>query len=270
MGGSASRTISDSNMPDPGGGHRLAWKRPKDDTHGPRWTPDVQGFPVLWSLTPAEKDRRDRAVQNRAAVVYKDSKLDPLCHPEWDGSHRAPLGRCVRAPRRRMRPAGDGGSARWVTPAGGNDAMKRAAVRPLLVEAVEFSPALAPEQNVRSGRKTMSSGTGGIIPTVVVDSGGGGGGGGMGVTFTAVAEVHMSAPVDEEEKLIAQVNGQHVVCNTDPGKAPAILSAPLGDTLVSKPKMHSAQKIVLDGIGGIGGSVPGTVNGFGSGSTSGK
>ena len=54
-GGSASLTISDSNTPDPGGGHRPAWKRPKDDTHGPRWTPDVHGFPVLGSLTPAEK-----------------------------------------------------------------------------------------------------------------------------------------------------------------------------------------------------------------------
>ena len=66
--------------------------------------------------------------------------------------------------------------------------------------------------------------------------------------FTAVAEVHMSAPVDEEEKLIAQASGQHVVCNTDPGKAPTVLSAPLGDTLVSKPKMHSANKIDLDVI----------------------
>ena len=36
-GGLASRTISDSNTPDPGGGggHHPAWKRPKDDTHGP-------------------------------------------------------------------------------------------------------------------------------------------------------------------------------------------------------------------------------------------
>ena len=58
----------------------------------------------------------------------------------------------------------------------------------------------------------------------------------------------MSAPVDEEEQLIAQASGQHILCNTDPGEAPAILSAPLGDTLVSKPKMHSDQKIVLDGI----------------------
>ena len=178
-GGSAFRTISDSNTPDPGGGHRPAWKRPKDDTHGPRWTPDVHGFPVLGSLTPAEKDRRDCAVQIRAVVVDKDSKMDPLCHPEWDGSHRAPLGRLIKAPRRRMRPAGDGGSARRVTPAGRNDARKKSAVRPLSVEAVEFSLAPAPEQNARSGWKTKSSRTGGISPTVVVEpplptAGGGG------------------------------------------------------------------------------------------------
>ena len=68
------------------------------------------------------------------------------------------------------------------------------------------------------------------------------------MTFTAVADVHMSAPVDEEDKLIAQVSGQHVVCNTDPGKAPSILSIPLRDMLVNKPKMYSSQKIDLDGI----------------------
>ena len=131
------------------------------------------------------------------------------------------------------------GRRRWVGTtgdAGRNDAMKRSAVRPLSVEAVEFSPAPAPEQNVRSGRKTMSSGTGRISLTVVVES------------PLPTAEVHMSAPVDEEEKLIAKAIEQHVVSNTDPGKAPAILSIPLGDTLVSKQTMHSAQKIVLDGI----------------------
>ena len=93
-GGSASRTISDSNTPDPGGGIvRLGNDRRMTlmDPDGPRTCR------LLQSLTPVEKDRRDRAVQNRAAVVYKDSKFDPLCRPEWNGSHRAPLGRCLRA-----------------------------------------------------------------------------------------------------------------------------------------------------------------------------
>ena len=69
-----------------------------------------------------------------------------------------------------MRPAGNSRSARRVTPGSGNDATRRSAVRPLSVEAVEFSPALAPEQKLLSGRKTMSSGAGGaggVVPTVV-------------------------------------------------------------------------------------------------------
>ena len=75
-GGSASRTINNSDIPDPGGGHHPAWKRPKDDAHGPRWTPDKHGFPVLGSLTPAEKNRRDHAIPGCASVVVEqNSKL---------------------------------------------------------------------------------------------------------------------------------------------------------------------------------------------------
>ena len=63
-----------------------------------------------------------------------------------------------------------------------------------------------------------------------------------------VADVHVSASANKEDKLVPQASGQHVVCNTDPGKVPAISSVPPGDTLVNKPKMYSAQKIDLDGI----------------------
>ena len=149
--------------------------------------------------------------------------------------------------------------------------MRRSAIRP--VEAAEFSPAPAPEQNVRSGRKTMSSGTGGIVPTVVAeppppptDSGGG------GVTFTAVAEVHMSAPVDEEEKLIVQASGQHVVCNSKHR------SWESSRDIECSPGRHARQQ--AENVFGPedrpgrytygGGSVPGTINGFGSGRTSGQ
>ena len=76
-----------------------------------------------------------------------------------------------------MRPVGDGGSARRVTPAGSNDARNKSTVQPL--------------------------------PTAW---------GGGGVTFTAVAEVHMSALVDDEEKLIAQANT--LLITQIPGKLP--------------------------------------------------
>ena len=171
-GGSASQTISNNNTPDPGGGRRLAWNRPKDDNHGPRWIPDVQGFPVLGSLTPAEKDRRDRAVQNCAAVVDGDSELDPLCRPEGGGSHQAPLGRLIKAPRQQLRPARNVGSTRQMMPTGRNDAGKKSSARHM--------PAPAQARNEQAGRKTKSGGSGGIMPTAVVEpplpkAGGGGG-----------------------------------------------------------------------------------------------
>ena len=50
--------------------------------------PGCTWLPHLGSLTPAEKDRRDRAVLDRAlAMVDRNSNLDPLECPEGDGSH---------------------------------------------------------------------------------------------------------------------------------------------------------------------------------------
>ena len=40
------------------------------------------------------------------------------------------------------------------------------------------------------------------------------------MTFSAVAEVHMSASTSEDDNLVAQASEQHIVCNTDPGKVP--------------------------------------------------
>ena len=69
-----------------------------------------------------------------------------------------------------------------------------------------------------------------------------------GVTFSAVAEVHVSASDNEDDNLTAQASEQHIVCNTDPRKVPEISSVPAGDTLITKPMQHSAQKIDMDGI----------------------
>ena len=66
--------------------------------------------------------------------------------------------------------------------------------------------------------------------------------------FTAVAEVHRPPSTNDGGMFLAQASGQQVIGNTDPGKAPVILSAPRGDTLANKPKMLSAQMEVLDGI----------------------
>ena len=112
----------------------------------------------------------------------------------------------------------------------------------------------------------MSSGTGGISPTGVVEPPlltAGGGGGGEGGTFTAVAEVHRSPSMDDEEKLLAQASGQHVVENTDPGKAPAILRHARQQAGNAFGPEESPGRYIV-------GSVPGTVIDFGSGRTSGQ
>ena len=67
-----------------------------------------------------------------------------------------------------------GGGGGGVMSTGGEEVMKISTVRPLSVEAVEFSPAPATEQHRRSGRKTMSSDTDGSCRAPLIQSGGGG------------------------------------------------------------------------------------------------
>ena len=99
----------------------------------------------------------------------------------------------------------------------GNDVKGRSAVRPLSIEAVEFSPALVPEENLIFGWKTMSSVADGVVPAVVADPPVPTA---AGVTFSAVAEIHVSTSASEEDSFVAQASEQHIVCNTDPGKFP--------------------------------------------------
>ena len=63
-----------------------------------------------------------------------------------------------------------------------------------------------------------------------------------------MAEVHRPPSTDDGGMFLARASGQQVIGNIDPGKAPVMLSAPRGDTLANKPKMHSTQMEVLDGI----------------------
>ena len=86
------------------------------------------------------------------------------------------------------------------------------------------------------------------------------------MTFTAVAEVHVS----EEDKFIAQASGQHVVCDTDHGAVPAILSAPPGDMLVSQLEMYFGSEDRPGRYTYGGGSGLGSARVFGSGRISGQ
>ena len=61
------------------------------------------------------------------------------------------------------------------------------------------------------------------------------------MTFSAVAEVHASASVIEDDILVVQASEQRTVCNTAPGRVPKISSVP------AEPWKHSAHKMDLDG-----------------------
>ena len=124
------------------------------------------------------------------------------------------------------------------------DVKRKSAVRPLSVEAVEFSPTLGPEIDVMAGRETVSSGAGGVAPMVVADvpvpTG-------AGVRFSAVAEVHASAIEVDDDILVVQASEQRTVCSTDPGRAPRVGSVPVVGTFASEPLEHSVQRVDLDG-----------------------
>ena len=192
-----------------------------------------------------EEKRCDRPVLDGVnRVVARNLTMESISRLERDGGRMAPLGRNKGVPRRGMRPAGVSGPAQQMAPVGVRNVKGRSAVRPLSVEVVEFSPTLDPEMKVMSGQKSVSSGPGGVAPAVVAD---------VpvpteaGVTFSAVAEVHASASVIEDDILVVQASEQRTVCNTDPGRVPKTLSVPVGDTLVAEPWKHLAQKIDLDG-----------------------
>ena len=269
-GGSASRTIDDSNAPDPGGGKRAlggrppAWRQPKGGTHRVRWTPNAQVFPALWSFTHAEEKRRDRSVPDCSnMVVARDTTMEPSSPSELGRGRMAPLGRNVGMPQWGMQPAGVIGPARQVAPVGVLDVKRKSAVRPLSVEAVEFSPMLGPKIDVITGRETVSSGAGGVAPAVVADVPVPMG---AGVRFSAVAEVHASAIEVDDDILVVQASEQHTVCSTDPVRALRVGSVPTAGAFVSEPLEHLVQRVDLDG----GGSSPGAVRAFGYGRISGR
>ena len=130
-----------------------------------------------------------RRKRTAAIVQYRSVQLWWIKMHNWTrsvvqrggGSHQAPLGPLTKAPRRQMRPAGNGGLTRRMTSARRNNTGMRSAARHISAEMVDFSPALAQARNEEARRKTKSSRTGGIGLTAVVKpalptAGGGGGG----------------------------------------------------------------------------------------------
>ena len=107
-------------------------------------------------------------------------------------------------------------------------------IRPLSVEAVEFSPALEPQMVVIAGRQTVSSDA--VAPVVIADVPAPTP---AGVRFLAVAEVHASASDVDDDILVVQASEQPIVCSIDPGRAPRVGSVPTTGTFVSESLEHS-------------------------------
>ena len=253
-GGSASRNIDDRDAPDPRGGKRVlggrppAWRQPTGSTHGSRWTPNAQGFPVLGSLTPAEEKRRERSAPDSSSMVAaRNTMMGSTSPSELGRGQVVPLGRSMGVPQRGMRPAGVVGPSQQVAPVSVLDVKGNSAIRPLSAEAVEFSPTPGPRTDVMAGRESRA---GGVAPAVVADFPGPTG---AGVRFSAVAEVHASASEVDGDTLVVQASERHTERNIDPGKAPRVVSVPTagggggGGVLVLELLEHSVLDIPLDG-----------------------
>ena len=144
----------------------------------------AQAFPALGSLTPAEEKRRDRSVPDSSKmVVARDMTMEPISPSELRGrGYMGPHERNIGVLHRGMRPAGEIGPTRQMDPVDVLGVKSQSAIRPLSVEAVEFSPTLEPQTVVIAGRQTVSSDA--VAPVVIAGGGqifGGGGGSRLGL-----------------------------------------------------------------------------------------
>ena len=165
-------------------------------------------------------------------VVAGNTTMEPISPSELGRGHMGPLEHNIGMLHRGMRPAGEIGPARQVDPVDVLGVKSQSAVRPLSVEAVEFSPVLEPQMLVLAGRQTVSSDA--VAPAVIAD---------VpvttpaGVRFSAVVEVHASACDVDDDILVVQASEQPIVCSTDPGRAPRVGSVP---TIVGAVRLTSA------------------------------
>ena len=142
----ASRTIGDQGSNDPGGGvgrRPPSWQLPVGHGLGSHWAPDTQAFPSLGGQSQTDRGRNDRVCLDRTeGVLGSGSQVVPISPVERDGSSWSVVPPRSKARRngRGMQPAG---GSRPCPPGMKNEPMAgegRTDVRPLSVEAEEFSP----------------------------------------------------------------------------------------------------------------------------------
>ena len=110
---------------------------------------------------------------------------------------------------------GGGGGGGGVMSTGREEVGKLSAGRPLLAEAVEFSPAPAREQHRRDhAHRNQRNQPDASCRAPLIQSRGG------GVRFTAMAEVHRPPSTDDEGEILAQPAGNKLLETHIPGEPP--------------------------------------------------
>ena len=152
-----------------------------------------------------------------------------------------------------MRPAGAGGSSPLQPVVALSNMRENAFVRPLSVEAPEFSPALDPwaRETSASVARPNAAGTmalvdfaGLSVPVV------------PGMQFLAVAEVHSSAVDLVDNTLVVRANGQQSDGSGDPRRPPGMVDRPMTNISALEPLEHSVLEEDLNGKPTEGLSVP--------------
>ena len=169
-GGSASRTIGDRVANDPGGGvvgsrrHQPAWQLPVGRGVGTHWTSIEQAFPPLGATPQRIVDGMNESCWTALKGCWEPNGASLYVWDGWRFSAGGPLG---------VRELGDTG--RGMRPAGGSrpfpqrkindltDERDNTAVRPLSVEAEEFSLGTGPKNRVTTG--AGSDGGGDFLPS---------------------------------------------------------------------------------------------------------
>ena len=231
-GGSASRGIGDRGATDPSGGvvglreRQPAWQLPVGRGLGPHWTSSEQAFPPLGSHSTKDRGQTERNLRDCTEGVFgSGDPMVPVPMVEMDGGSLPVVSQVsgARGHGRGMRPTG---RSRLFPQSKINltDKRENAAVRPLSVEAEEFSLGTGPRNRVSNGGGDfLPSRTGSrviqcdaavstaaeagataladIAGTVaLVDI--------AGTSVPAVAEVHSSAVDDEGEPSVVRSDRQ--------------------------------------------------------------
>ena len=294
-GWSASLTIGDRGVTDPGGGvvgsrgRQPAWQLPVGRGLGPHWTLSEQAFPPLGRHST--KDRQRKLRDCTEGVFGSGNPMVPVSTFGMDGGSLpvVPQVSGARGHGRGMRPSGRSRPFPQRKIKDLMDERENAAVRPLSVEAEEFSLGTGSRNRVTAG--VGSDGGGDFLPSLpgsrvircdaAVSTAAEAGAATLAdiagavaplpeqvfrMKCSAVAEVHSSAVDDEDDPSVVRTNRQRSAVIVDLMEEISVLelleqsvlevSLEGGDSLIvevamSDPLEHSSLDMAADVVSGL-------------------